>query len=274
MTLFQIFELVNFIAGKFPSGNSIPPARFNILCPEVQDEWTATLYNELIAAQQNEALFNKIMSTTPLLPFKKSVDFTPDATGDAPLPDDYNQYMVVWGKVIDNGNSMSPMVRKIDIINDDTYAARRGSVLTRGNVKPFGKIVAGHIQVVPYNIGLCELDYFRKPTTPRMDWVQDATNPNVIIPLEPGNTVELANITDQTFLVYKDQYSNAHGDDPISPVVYYDLPATTGAVYPARTVELEWDQQYHYKFVYLILAKVGINLKETDVAKYAMEMSK
>ena len=253
MTLFTLFELVNYISGKYPSGATIPPARFNLLLPQVQSEYFDTCLNELIAAQQNEDIFNKLMSTTPLLPFKKSASQVP-----GPLPSDYVRYISLQRE--------TPTVQLIKIVNDETYTAMQGSVLTRARVKPFAKI-SGTLQVVPYDIGQVRLDYFRRATTPYMDYVQPSDDPNRIIYLNTGNSVEWGG--GGLFDVYKDQYSNANGDDPLYDQVLYSQP--DGANYRARTTELEWRESDQWRMLYLLLRKIGVPINEQDVIKLATE---
>ena len=274
MTLYQIYEIVNYISGKFSSGYAIPPARFNILLPQVQDELYLTLLNGVIAAADNEQALDIILSTTPLIPFKKTGIVDIDPAGSGTLPDDYYRYFTVYSTEKNDavaGISVT-MIRRLNVVSDDMFIKKQGDVFTRADVNPFAKIISKALNVVPYDMGRVSVGYFRKPAVPYMDFAQDGLNPNIIRYLNVGNSIEVASAQAGTFQIYKDEQASAAGDDPLFPNVFYSLPAS-GGPYRSRTVELEWEPLYHEKFVYLILAKCGINLGEGDVTKFAMEMS-
>jgi hypothetical protein len=269
MTLYQIWDLASYIAGKFSSGGSVPPARLNFLLPQVSDEYFLSLMNEIVAASVNDELLNKILSTTPLRPFKKSVDISASSGGVATLPTDYNRYITLRQRFGTDGDTALPSppsaqtkTRRIDIVSEEEFARRQGSIFTRGAVHPFAKVSNTAFMIVPYDIGSVNLEYFRPATIPFFDWCQDATNPNKIIFMPVGSRVYL--------------------DDALSPNLYdsNDVLLYTGVTksgtYPiaSQTVELEFESQFHHRFVYFILTKIGINLSEELVAKYALEMSK
>ena len=268
MTLYQIWDLSSYIAGKFPSGGAIPPARLNLLLPRSQNTWYLTLMNEIIAASVNDTMLNMILSTTPLRPFKKSENITiTSTTGIGTLPTDYNRYITVAQK-FDHPptaptGSTTPKRHPVEIVSEDEFDRRQGSVFTRADEKPFGKITASGITIVPYNIGTVAMEYFRPPLVPVFDWCQDATNPNKIIYMPVGSRI------------YKDDAQVPRLYNAAGVQIYTGSVTKTGT-YPivSQTVELEWESQYHEKFVYFILSDIGINLSELDVTKYAIEMSK
>jgi len=275
MTIYQIYDLASYIAGKFMSGQAIPPARLNLLLPQCQDEWYLTLMNEIIAASVNLELLNKVLSTTPLRPFKKPADIIiTSTTGAGSLPADYNRYITVAQKYdhppTAPTGSTTPKRHPIEIVSEDEFVHRQSSVFTRADEKPFGKITATGINVVPYNIGTIAMEYFRPPLVPVFDWCQDATNPNKIIYMPAGSYLVYDPVTPKWDLYY---------DNGTVSVLLYSNVIKTGATqsspaYTSLTVELEWENIWHNKFVFFILSKIGINLSELDVAKYALEMSK
>ena len=268
MTLYQIWDLVSYIAGKFPSGGAIPPARFNLLAPQVQDEWYQQLLGEVMAASANQMVLDKILSTTPLIPFKQTILMAAGGEGNSPLPIDYNRYISAQTKYAGINNSGGTKVRKIDIVSDDLFAKKRGDIFTRAGITPFAKINSYGVWVVPFDIEDYTLDYFRKPDIPFMDWCQDGDNPNRIIYMPVGSAIYESNT--------QEVYELRLGATVINANVIRDGLTTggPGAAYASKTVELEYDNQYHYHFVYLMLAKCGVNLSEDLVVKYAMEMGK
>ena len=266
MTLYQLWDLASYIAGKFPNGGAIPPSRFNILLPECVDEYVQTCLNEIIAASASQELYNKVLSTTPLIPFKKTDSVVPDnGTGIGTLPTDYLRYIVAHSTTNYTVGSSVPaqLGAKIDIVNDEQFTARRYSIFTRADIQPFGKIVAGNIAVVPFNVGAFTLDYFRKPTTPVMDWCIDTLNPTKMVYMPAGSYIQVVGVTN---ILY-----DSNDDVLYSGVTKGNM---TYLPFPSATVELEWGTEYQYKFVFMLLQKIGVNLSEDTVLKYAMEMSK
>ena len=290
MTLFQIWNLASYIAGRYESGGAIPPSRLNLLLPMVQDEWYQALLNEVIAASASEALLSKVMSTTPLKPFKTYADITMDGGGLGLLPDDYRRYVTAY-TTADNDPvvlAQSPAIRKVDIVSDELFVKKQRDVFSRPAVTPFGKITSAGLHVVPYDVLGVRLDYFRTPVAPYFDYCQDALSPSIIIYMPEGSYVSDKPYPEIT-----------PGPDPTDPpsidaptTTVFNLylrvgafgsqlsranvikPEMTGTIYFSLTKELQWESQYLYRFVYLVLAKMGINLSEEMVTKYAMEMSK
>lgn len=269
MTLWALIELTNYIAGKYPSGQTITPERLNLLLPDIQDELYGEEMDTLLkmAAGGDNTLLAFYLPQSYLKPFKENDNVQVGNTGIATLPTDYVRFLSVYTSTPDiAGNEVR---RIVDVVSEAEFNARCGSALTRPEINPFAKIMANNLMIVPYTVGYANLDYLRRPTTPYFDFVQPSTNPTNIIYLNAGNSVETANAALSLFDVYADEYSNSNGDDPLYTNVYYSLPAYAGVNYRARTRELEWDEWMHYKFVSRLLAFVGINLTAEQVEQFA-----
>lgn len=264
MTLFQIYELAAYIAGKFLTGGALPPARVNLLFPQAQDEYYLGLLNEVIAASLRPELLDKVLATTPLRPFKKSEVLTVSSSGIAAFPSDYNRYITIARRVEQSTGTDAALIQKVrilDVLSEDEFSRRQGSIFTRALAEPFCKITKDGLQAVPYDISSLLLEYFRPPLVPYMDWCQSTANPNRIIYMPVGSSVYL--------------------DDALVPNLYdsndvlIEAAVTKSGTYPivSTTVEYEWEAIYHEKFVYFILAKVGVNLAEGKVKEFAIEMA-
>lgn len=261
MTLYQIYELVNYISGKFVSGNAIPPARFNILCPQSQDELVQGMLRGILAASTSPELYSQVMNTTPLLPFKKSEAFTPDLTdGSSSLPDDYLQYIDAFATAYaENNTSIVMPVRQIEIVSEKSFAERRGDITYMFDTFPFAKITGGKLYIIPFNY-LPTLEYFRKPAVPFLDYCQETVNMTRIIYMPVGSYIQTGNLYDSA-------------DQLLYTGVTKQVGGVVPALYRSQTVELEWGSEFHYKLVYPILAKAGVNLGEGEVEKYAIQMT-
>ena len=246
MTLYEIYSLVNYISGKFPSGGTIPPSRFNSLLVQVQDEYWSSCIS--VFRQSGD------LTRTPLIAFKHTDMLTLSAMGGGDMPADYGEYIVAHS--IEGGRQ-----REVAIIGDVEFGRRKNDVFTRASVKPFARIDHGGIWVVPYDTAEVTIDYFSRPATPYMDVCQSAANPALIYYMPEGSY--MADVGGVYYLY-----------DVDDNVLASNVAKTVNVLpYTSITVELEWPTKDHYRFVYMILSKVGINIGEKEVAQYAMQMS-
>ena len=255
MTVHDIFELVNYISGRHPSGAAITPARFNVLLPQCNMEYYAS------------ELRKGVRPYSPLYPFKKTDTVTANSDGLALLPSDFGEMLVAATTTNGQGNTGIPRGRSIDIVNDIEFRSRQNSITSRQN-KPFGRIAGQYLEVVPKGIEDIDFDYLRLPANPYMDYCQSAANPNIIYFMPVGSTL----VESQT----QGQIDLALGNAVIqSNVAKSGVSANVpNPLYTSETVELEWNDIYHTHLLYMVLTKIGVNLSEEMVAKYAMEAGK
>jgi hypothetical protein len=249
MTLFELWDLTSYIAGKFPSAGVVPPSRFNLLLPQVQDE----LYQAAVKGRE-----------IPMLDrFKKSATLVPGEDSIAALPEDYRRILsaVALGIADDSAAVAVPWTRTMEIVGEAEYAMRQGNAMYRALELPFAKIQDGCLYPVPTNITTITIDYLRAPTTPYLDWCQLESNLNKIVYVPEGATIIENQVTGN--------YDLMQGATVLQANVYKTMGAD---VYTSQTIELDWEEQYHYRFVSLLLGKIGVNLGEFEVAKYAETM--
>lgn len=259
MTLYELYDLTAYIAGKFPQGGALPPGRFNMLLSQVQSEYYDKCWRELVVNPD-------LLSVTPLLPFKKTSTLTVAADGTATLPGDFADYITLY-TVAANDVTMGISTirfRKADIVNDELFNRRRSSVFTRADVTPFAKITHDGITMVPSDVAAAELDYLRSPATPLMDYCTYTANPSAVIYMPPTSRFIEGN-TPGTYNLYIGTTKLAEGVTKTSVVM---------DGYVSTTVELEWNEKDQWVFVYLILAKCAINLAQGEAEKFALMMSK
>ena len=272
MTLYSIVELVNFISGKFFSGQTLTPDRVNIILPDIQDTLYGDEINVILQASASVELQNKLLSTSILKPFKTTKSLTVSSVGQATLPSDYVRYLSAGVNYVDNTKkpqTIAPIkpYRAIEFVSEETFIKLQGSVFSRPEIKPFAKVMGGYLFIVPFDVTTVNLDYLRRPLLPYFDWCQDAANPNRIIYMPTGSFLsDAGNGTAQL-----------NFNDPISMVgvilaTNIFLNPSLSYPYTSKTVELEWDEDSHYKFVSRLLSFVGVNLGEADVEKHAETM--
>lgn len=226
----------------------MPPARFNSLLPECQDEYFADrLRNDDDAA---------------LRPFYKTIgdDTVPMVVTDgvATLPEDYaakgsGYYMygseAVRINFVDNKEFERLLVHKNEYPTDKY---------------PIANILASTVRVRPSTVNYIRFNYLSKPVTPVFDWCYPVDNPTQIVNMPVG-----AYLVEQSAGVYNLMYDNGTSSVVLAENVGKD-DGTDG--YVSTTTELQWDKDYHWKLIYILLSKVGVNLSEQQVAQYAIAM--
>lgn len=239
MTLYQLWETVNYIAGKFPNGGAITPARLNTILPQVSAEYFADCYRR----RDWDALrsFRKTVGegSVPLV----------ITDGTTTLPSDYYR----GG---DGYYSRGDENVRIEFVDDETWNNRLSHKIEIPAANyPIAKIQDGSIHFRPKNINYVKFSYLSKPVDPFMDYCVDSTNPSRIIYMPDGSTVEAGVLKQGT------------------TVLESAVLTKTGSLgtYESATVEIDWAEHTHHHIVYLVLQKAGINLSEQLVTQYAME---
>lgn len=237
MTLYEFWENVNYVSGRFPNGGAITPERLNTIFSLVSGEYFADCL--------------KRSDMDALMPFRKTrgEGTAPLTTtdGTATLPDDY--YVGAAGYYgADN--------RMIEFVGDGEWVRRVGHAIEYPTEKyPLAKIQGGEVHVRPKTVNHIKFSYLRKPETPYMDYCIDATNPARVVYMPTGSEVVGGELK-QGGTVLESNVLTKDGE--------------TGT-YQSQTVEIEWPEQVHWKLVYLVLQKAGVNLSEQLVLQYAME---
>lgn len=237
MTLYQFFETVNYVAGRFPNGSAIPPSRLNNLFPQVSAEH----YADCLKRKDYDAL----------RPFRKTKGegnmpvVTSDGTAD--LPDDY--YMGADGYYgLDN--------TRINFVGDSEWVRLIGHAIEYPTDKyPIGKIQGSEIHIRPKTVNHIKFSYLTKPGEVYMDYCLDADNPSRVIYMPIGSQVVGGKLVSGTTEL-EDNVTTKDG--------------LTGT-YTSQTVEIDWPDSQHWRLMYLMLQKAGINLSERDVTAYAMQ---
>lgn len=262
MTVFDLFELTNYLAGKFPQGSAITPAKYNLVLGQGTAEFYEANHREIVAARFNRELYNIILSKTPLLPFKKSAVLTAGALGEATLPTDYYDYLTAQTIAFYQGTVGTARVVPIEIVNDELFFAKQNSVTARAKIKPFGMVSGTTMTVVPYDTLDYTLTYLKKQTAPYMDYCSLTSNPTQVVFMPVGSYISPVNNINYLY----DSNDNVLASDVIKTM--------SALPYTSQTVELEWSEQYHHKLTWILLSKLGITIDEQKVVELALAMSK
>ena len=242
MTLYSLWELLNFISGRYPNGQSITPARLNVLLPQVQHEY----FFDRVNAGDYDALqpFSKTMGDD-------SVPMT-FSSGFADLPPDY--YSGGTGYFM-----LGTEPRRVQFVNDRTYEYLLSHVDEHPTQKfPIGNIQANRVRMRPTDVNHVRFTYLTRPTDPVFDYAIDQDNPSRIVYMPAGSYLPSVGIL-----------KSSDGT-----TIETNVESQTGTYpYTSRTVELMWPEASQWKILYMLLIKVGVALAEGEAEKLGLMMT-
>lgn len=241
MTLSALLELANFICGRYPNGQSITPARLNVLLPQVNHEY----FFDRLKADDNEALqpFSKTMGDDGM-----PVTFS---HGFGSLPTDY--YAGGTGYYMHGTSAI-----RVNFVNDRTFEYLITHPTEHPDVAhPVGNIQSNRIRMKPNEVNHVRFTYFTRPADPVYDYCIDRDNPSRIVYMPAGSYMDSVGIlkaVDGTTLTT-------------------NVESRTGTYpYTSQTVELQWPEGSQWKILYLLLIKIGVSLAEGEAEKLSQLM--
>ena len=246
MTLDELYQKVNYFAGKDKRGKTFKIAEFNTILPTVQDALYSRELDKLVVGDLQNIPQSRL-SITPLRPFIYST--SGDAVyGRYDLPTIYRR----WILITIGG-------REVDVVTQSEFNRRSTSPFRRPDVRPFCYIVRQNVLLSDPDATSVEMQYFANPTTPYYDYCQDADTLNEVF-MPVGSYIALND----------DNVPTLYNSDSV--VLFTPVTKDGVSTYPytSQTVELQWEPIYHDKFVIAMLAAVGINLQQADLTQYAV----
>lgn len=242
MNLGQIFELVNFIANKDQTSDTITADQFSdIILPAVNIMFFKKKYGLPEDYQVGQPFPRQAWELTQkmsddLRKFKvKQPAWAINNTGAAVIPSDYVHRSSITKTYIPYPGA-APKIVVVEELTDSEAAARRSNSVVMPTLEnPICVFQSSYIQFYPENLQSVEFTYLRLPKTPFFDY-------------------NIAN--DEYVFLPQGQFHNGS-----------NLPAGT----PSRTVELEWPEETHIDYVNRILSYVGINLREEQLINFAAQ---
>lgn len=254
MTLAGIFNLLNYIGGKELTGNAFTLDQYNLLLEHCTVEIKGEEYDKIFAltVQEQPKGLSEFLTTSMLRPFVKEKSLPVDIDhGQTDVPEDYEKW--ISGFKIYKGN-----FRNVELVGNDLFNIRSSSIAYRADVHPFGRMVNNLFYFVPYDLSDIEVTYVRKSGIPFLDFCQDsATMEEVLMP--KGSQISVAGVL-------------IDGSGTVSNSSVFKSGATLP--YTSLTVELEFEQWTHYKFISRILSKLSIPIGEDKITEYAMALEK
>lgn len=225
MTLFDIYNSVNFRLAKDKQGNAYTPDNFNTALKAVHlDKYNAEFEKVMRPEQQTDDElfeFNWFRKTTGL-------------KGNA-LPIDYKHHI----SLMVNG-------KKAKIINPKELDIYKSSVLKPiPTENPVATFYINYIEAIPN--GTMELAYYRLPLTPYMDYVVNEFGEVFYMPVGSRLTSNGGNLLGVTGALLQ------------TGVQHF---TATAFPYTSRTQELDWRENFHSSFVNPMTEWGAMNLRD------------
>lgn len=246
MTLDQLYQKINYFAGKDKRGRTFKVSEFNALLPTVEDSLFSKELDKLVVGDLQDIPQSRL-SITPLRPF---VRFTTLQVLQqvALLPTEYRRYI-----------SIQIGGRPASVVTQREFRSRSTTPLRRPTVRPYCYIDNISIKVSDTTATTLALDYFTNPAVSCYDYCQDENTLNEIY-MPAGSRIVV--LDDGTKALV-----SSTGVSLAAPVTKDGI-----STYPynSKTVELQWESIYHDQIVMEMLAMVGINLQALELTQYAM----
>lgn len=238
MTLYDIFEAVNFRLAKDKQGNAYTPDKFNVALEAINFSQYEKELEKVIKVTANGVEIKPDTDQMQISWFRKKETLKVHPEGYY-LPIDYRHYI-----------SLKLGGRKAAPVSPDILDKYASSVLTfNPNENPvcayYDNDLDAHVQTIPLNTGAL-LSYYKIPLIPYMDYVVDDNRTIYYMPV--GSTLT-SDGTLKDFL----------GNDIVTGVTH--LTAETFP-YTAITQELDWRPTYHSAFIDFLVEWGAMNLRD------------
>jgi len=260
MKLDVLLNYLNFVSAKETEGESMPPLQFNIVMESVNIEVFEKEVEQFKALLEapNVSIGNVIDKNLKIRPFIKDVSaaLVPSA-GRITLPDDFGMFLGLSVK-----DTVTGVYKIVQPVSNEKYMQIQQGVIVRSLDLPVFIYNRGDIQIAGKDYDRYLLHYVRIPVTPYFDYCIDAVLIKYLY-MNVGDYIGLNSITTQYEL------KNSGGtvlNDNVSHSFYTG--GGTG-IYTSISVELEWGKKNHIFFAREMLIKMGINLRDQQLQRYA-----
>ena len=231
----DILDIINFYTNKDQSGNTMKPSLFNKLLPAACHEFF----------EDQRKVFEATMEITNAIRHLKVTGYTPSLSivsgmGRAAFAADY-----AFGDkamyYVDGGSQH----RKIEVLTDSQFNNYRNSPIRTPSTKyPIARFSTTYIEYLPSAITGIFFDYIKYFTNPVLDYYIDANYQ----------------------IVY---FTEGQGDYTLQAGEEGSAGQTAGTVTPL-TVDMDWRDEDQLKIGEKVVRAIGINIKEGELAQYAM----
>lgn len=288
MNLDQLYRYIHFIATKENSGMTYTVDQFNLNLPIVVQE----MYNLLIREYEQTHVMSEALSVYKVVMGDQDSPLIIATTGHASKPDDYQHFSSAH--YIYNST-----YRPIEYLTDGQYMFRKSSSLRPPSYEyPIVTERSTYFEFLPKDLSEVEFTYLRNPENPFYDYYYDLNGDIIYLPPETNHLLQIGEEGrngETTSSVFTDGLLS--DSFPATPVIgqmhkfldglmtYNNVTdriweyTNAGWIVPVTipffpylqsySVELEYPAFVHPKIALMMLSKVGINLRDSDLIQYS-----
>jgi len=178
MTLFDMFELVKYIANKDFDGNIVTPERFKLLLPVVNIDLFRNKYGLPEEYQPGRPVPSEhaditLKNTDDLKAFKALLPNRSVVNGVMSYPSDYAHRDTIVYNYTKTINSVATVLpRPVEILREEKFASRAGNYTKQPTLQnPIGVVRSDGIHIRPLTIVSADLNYLRWPIAPIFSYI-------------------------------------------------------------------------------------------------------
>lgn len=260
MKLDVLLNYLNFVSAKETEGESMPPLQFNVVLESVNIEIfekEVEQFKALLEAQ-NISIGNIIDKNSKLRPFIENISAAlVPSSGKITPPANSSMFLGLSVK-----DTVTGVYKVVQPVSNEEYLRIQQGVIVRSLDLPVFIYNRGDIQITGKDYDRYLLHYIRTPATPYFDYCIDVDIIKYVY-MNVGDYIELNGISTQYQL--KDSGGTVLNNN-VSHSFYNG--GGTG-IYTSISVELEWGKKNHIFFAREMLIKMGINLRDQQLQRYA-----
>jgi len=245
MTIQQIIDAANSMINKEQAGYVLKPSRVTSIMNVLSNKYFTDEYAHLMDTirSQGMKIEELLRLDHPLNVFIKEEDISSDLV----VGTDY-----VWGLACYSQVAKDGTIKPVELVDRKRFESVRTGLIRRNpSYNPYAVVYLDgsefKVETLPSDITSLKMWYIRKPSEPFYDYCIKTSSDNIIyMPVDS---------------VIK---SDGHLYDSSDNVLEQDVEHPTATVFPytSQTTELEWNDNYHQKFVFGLVEWAATNMRD------------
>jgi hypothetical protein len=229
-------------------GNSSNITEFNDILDQEQIKFIKRKVEEQYSLPaEGKENSNTIFSSKLLYPLISKETVVPTA-GIIDVTEDLTYDYLYWGTMTTSA-TYNGQIRDIDLATNTEVTDRKTNLLSPSvKERPVAEIIGDEIRILPTNISGVDFTYIKKPATPFLDFYSDANYNRVYMAAAATHILT----TGETYI----------GSDGITRTAGYNV--------TARTIELEFHEDFHSEFFDQLLALFSLRQGDQFTNQIAM----
>jgi len=239
MTLAQIYKLINLVSLKENNGNLFKIYDMNNAIIGIDSEFLLDNIKEYEKYQDNPKVKQSVLAGKSINELITPSDIIM-TLGAGTLPSNYGYFKSATG--IYNGS-----LREVELVTEEEKSHRLTNRFSKLVERyPICTIRGTSINVWPKTITPLSILYYRKPTTPYLDYYINSNDRETVLAVGTSHLLT----------------TNEEGSEG----------QTAGTTVNSLTVELSYHEDLHMKYVYKILSMLGVRINYPQLVQYSEAM--